>query len=96
MAAQFTWNATVSGGFWNTAADWTDLGTGQTAAVPPGPADTAMVSGQTVTQFPILTGNGSVASLQFLGNTALEGQFATVRRSRQITSARSHPAGTCM
>ena len=75
MADTYSWADSATGGAWQTAPDWTDATTNAPAATPPNSANAATVTGGGGTNFQILTGPGSAASLQFYGNTALEGSF---------------------
>lgn len=76
MGHQYSWNRASVGGYWGTAADWTDQATGNRATAAPGVGDTVTVGGNTLFAFQILAGSGVAAVLTFLGNTALEGQFS--------------------
>ena len=75
MADTYSWADSATGGAWGVAGDWTDTTTNAPATTPPGSANAATVTGGAGTNFQILTGPGNAASLQFFGNTALEGSF---------------------
>ncbi len=72
----YLWNGD-DGTDWGTAANWTDVTTGQTpAAAPPGAANAVTVAYDYGIPTAI-TGSGASASLTLEGSTDLEGQFTT-------------------
>jgi hypothetical protein len=72
----FTWLAT-DGGAWSLAANWDDVTDGiDPSLVSPGPQDSIGVTGPSGSILQTMTGQGSVLSAAFTGNTALSGTFA--------------------
>jgi hypothetical protein len=76
VARAFAWIAT-GGGAWSLASNWNDLTDGiDPSLIVPGALDSVTVAGPTGSTAMTLTGQGSVASAAFAGNTIVTGSLS--------------------
>ncbi len=73
----YSWLPTT-GGNWSDATKWSDVSTSANpAAVAPGVNDAVTITGPTGNTYQVVNGPGNSASLTAVGNTTLNGAFAT-------------------
>ncbi len=77
-------------GSWSRASNWNDLTTGAVATVAPGTENQVIVDGPTGGSVQSLGGPGTCSSLEFTGNTLLNGAFAATT----LTIGTASAAGT--
>jgi hypothetical protein len=82
--------AVPGSGNWSRASNWTDLTTGAVATAPPGAQNQVIVAGPTGGTVQALGGPGTCTSLEFTGNTLLNGAFVATT----LTIGTAFAAGT--